>query len=220
MRPRAIKNASTTMNRLQRVAMVTLFGLAGTLIGQGTAHAQVFQPYWNARAVPDDSPAMGAVVGFGDNMFRIAGHGRFSMTSKSDLGLELVFDDFEDDSGDFKYLVVPESEKVPFDLAAQGCFGMEFGDGVTEMIVPFGVLGSKSIAVDNGKRKVTPFAGLYVVIEHVKVDVGGGEDASDTDVDAEIRFGSAFQIAGNTHAFAALHVGNGTMFFLGFTAGL
>ena len=216
------------MNRYQRAALAALLGIAGVLGWQATAQAQVYQPYWNARPVSDDSPALGGAVGFGDSMFRIAGHARFNMTSASDLGLELVFDDFEDDTGDdsqlfgfggdFKYLIVGEGDRLPFDLAAQGCFGMEFGDGVKDLIVPFGVLGSKSITVDED-RKITPFAGAYIVIDHTTVDVPGG-DASDTDADVEIRFGSAFQLAGQTHAFAALHVGNGTMFFLGFTAGL
>ena len=211
------------MNRYQRVATAALLGLAGIVGWQSTARAQVYQPYWNARPVPDESPALGAAVGFGDNMFRIAGHGRFAMTSASDLGLELVFDNFEDDigddsqlfgfGGDFKYLVVAQGDRLPFDLAAQGCFGMEFGEGdFHSMTIPFGVLGSKSIPVDEGNRNITPFAGAYVVIEDTNV--------SNTDVDVEIRFGSAFQIAGRTHAFAALHVGNGSMFFLGFTAGL
>ncbi len=217
------------MNRFRRVALATLVVAAGVSGWQSVARAQVYQPYWNARPVTDASPAMGAVVGFGDNMFRIAGHGRFSMTSASDLGLELVFDNFEADNGDdsqsfgfggdFKYLFVPDGPRLPFDFAGQACFGMEFGDDVTSLFVPFGVLGSKSIPVDSGSRMVTPFAGMYAVVTHTSVDTPAG-DASDTDVDVEVRFGSAFQIAGQTHAFAALHVGNGTMFFLGFTAGL
>ncbi len=211
------------MKRFFGVTGATLLVSAAILLAPESSQAQVYQPYWTARPVPDDSPAMGAAVGFGDDMFRIAGHGRFSMTSVSDLGLELVFDNFEDEigddsqlfgfGGDFKYMVIAEGERLPFDLAAQGCFGMEFGDGdFSSMTIPLGMLGSKSIPIDDGRREITPFAGAYVLIEDTNV--------SDADLDAEIRFGSAFQIAGRTHAFAALHAGNGTMFFLGFTAGL
>jgi hypothetical protein len=216
------------MNGFKRAAGATLLFTAIGLGMHGVARAQVYQPGWTARPVPDESPALGAAVGFGDNMFRIAGHARFSMTSASDLGLELVFDNFEDDigddsqrfgfGGDYKYLVVPEGEKLPFDLAAQGGFGMEFGSDVTTWSLPLGMLGSKSIPVDNDTREITPFAGMYIIIDHFSVEAPG--DNSETDVSAEIRFGSAFQIAGRTHAFAALHTGNGTMFFLGFTAGL
>jgi hypothetical protein len=200
------------------------------LAWQGVATAQVYQPYWNARAVSDDSPALGGVVGFGDNMFRLAGHARFNMTSMSDLGLELVFDNIEDDIGDdnqffgggldYKYTVVGEGERLPFDLAAQACAGMQWGDDVRTLTVPVGMLGSKAIAVDEGGRVITPYLGFYFIIDHVTVDVPGGGESSDTDVDAEIRFGSAFQIVGNTHAYAGLNFGAGTMFFLGFTAGL
>jgi hypothetical protein len=217
------------MNGFNRGARVLALAAIVVMGWQALAHAQVFQPYWSARAVSDDSPAMGGAVGFGDEMFRLAAHGRFSMTSMSDLGLELVFDNYDtgygDDEqafgfgGDFKYLIVGEGERLPFDLAAQAGFGMEFLDDVKSMVIPFGVLGSKSIPVGDEGRLVTPFGGAYVVIEHVKVDTGP-DDATDTDVSAEIRLGSAFQIKGGTHAFAALHTGNGTMFFLGMTVGL
>ncbi len=217
------------MNRLSPAARAALLCAMVMLAWNGVAQAQVFQPYWTARPVPDDSPGMGAAVGFGDDMFRLAGHARFSMTSASDLGLELVFDNFEDDigddsqlfgfGGDYKYMVIAEGDRLPFDLAAQGCFGMEFGSDVTELWVPFGMLGSKSIPVDDGAKEITPFAGAYVVVEHVSVDTPVG-NSSETDVSAEIRLGSAFQIKGRTNAFAAFHFGNGTMFFLGFTAGL
>lgn len=211
------------MNRINRVASVTLLCLLGLLAGHDVARAQVYQPYWNARAVSDDSPAMGLAVGFGEDMFRIAGHARFSMTWASDLGLELVFDNFEDaigdDSqlfgfgGDYKYLLVTDGTDLPFDLAAQAGFGMEFGDGdFRAMTIPFGILGSKAVPVEDGNRVITPFAGMYLVIEDTNY--------SDVDLSAEVRFGSAFQITGSNHAFASLHVGNGTMFFLGFTAAL
>lgn len=228
MKPRAKHETSTHMNRFTRVAVATLlFAIIGMGV-TGVAHAQVYQPYWSARPVPDDSPAMGGAVGFGDDMFRLAGHARFSMTSMSDLGLELVFDNFEDATGDdsqrfgfggdYKYQVVADGGSLPFDLAAQGCFGMDFGDDVTHFGIPFGMLGSKTIPVEDGGREITPFAGAYIVIDHVSIDAPG--DNSETDVSGEIRLGSAFQIKGSMNAFAAIHAGNGTMFFLGFTAGL
>lgn len=212
------------------VVVTALLVSTAILLGPESSHAQVYQPYWSARPVPDDSPAMGAAIGFGDEMFRIAGHSRFSMTSASDLGLELVFDNIELETGDddqffgggldFKYLVVSEGERLPFDLAAQGGAGMLWGSDLRELTVPLGMLGSKSIPVDNGSREVTPFAGAYLIVEHATVEVSGADDVSDTDVSAEMRLGAAFLITGRTHAFAALHAGNGTMFFLGFTAGL
>jgi hypothetical protein len=218
---------STRFHPAARVILLTAVAVMGW---QGTATAQVYQPYWSARAVSDDSPVLGVAMGFGDDMFRIAGHGRFNITSASDLGLELVFDNVEDEIGDdshffgggldYKYTVVAQGERLPFDLAAQACAGMQWGSDVRVLTVPLGMLGSKAIAVEEGGRVITPYLGFYFIIDHVTVDVPGGGDSSDTDVDAEIRLGSAFQITGQTHAFAGLHLGNGTMFFLGFTAGL
>ena len=229
MSPRATTKRAIPMNRTLRVAATTAVFLGALCGWTHLAGAQVWQPYWTARPVPTESPAMGAAVGFGDDLFRIAGHTRFNMTSASDLGLELVFDNFEEVDGDdsqffgfgadYKYLIVPQGDRLPFDFAAQGCFGMEFGDDVRLMSIPFGVLGSKTIPVGDEAREITPFAGMYLIIENVHVDTPAG-DNSNTDVEAEIRFGSAFQVVGRSHAYAALHAGNGTMFFLGFTAGL
>lgn len=209
-----------------RWALVGLLALPAVLGGR-EAGAQAYQPYWTARPVPTESPALGGAVGFGDDMFRFAGHARFNVSSASDIGLELVFDNFENNTGDdtnffgggldYKYLVVAQGERLPFDLAAQAGLGMKWGSDTSQLIVPFGFLGSKSIAVDDG-RNVTPFAGAYVVVERVSVDAPGVDD--DTDVNAEIRLGAAFEIARQTNVYAALHVGNGTMFFLGFSAGL
>jgi hypothetical protein len=120
---------------------------------------------------------------------------------------------------DFKYLIVPEGDRLPFDFAAQAAVGMLFGSGVRELRVPVGVLGSKSIPLDDG-REITPFASAYVIIDRVSVDIPGGGDSSDTDMDVEIRLGAAAEVVGRTNLFAALHVGSGTMFFLGFTVAL
>lgn len=218
-----------TEQSLRRAAAASVLAAVGLCAWQSPARGQVFQPDWSARPVSADSPALGVAAGFGDSMFRIAGHGRFSISSASDLGIELAFDNIEDNVGDdshffgpavdLKYLVIAEGDRLPFDFAAQAGAGMQWGSDVRFLTVPFGVLGSKTIDVDEG-RLITPFAAAYVIVEHVTVDLPGGRDDSDTDVELEIRFGSAFQVTGNNHAFAALHIGNGTKFFLGFTAGL
>lgn len=219
------RTANTRSTRALLVGSLALLGVMGI---HETALAQVYQPYWTARPVDTDSPALGGAVGFGDDMFRFAGHARFNISSASDLGLELVFDNFDTDFDDthyyggglgFKYLAVAQGERLPFDLAAQACFGMEWGNDTTQMVVPFGFLGSKSIAVDEDDgRLLTPFTSAYVVVEHTSYDAAGVDD--DTDVNVEIRLGAAFEVAARTNVYAALHIGNGTMFFLGFSAGL
>jgi hypothetical protein len=219
----------TAHTRSTRAALIGVLALLGVLGSQETALAQVYQPYWTARPVDTDSPALGGAVGFGDDMFRFAGHARFNISSASDLGLELVFDsfdsDFDDDTHyyggglDFKYLAVAQGERLPFALATQACVGMEWGNDTSQLVVPFGFLGSKSIAMDEDDgRMLTPFASAYVVIEHTSFDAAGVDD--DTDVNVEIRLGAAFEVATRTNVYAALHIGNGTMFFLGFSAGL
>src|SRR5882672_3405576 len=79
------------------------------------ARAQVFYSYPGARPVTDTSPSLGLVAGFGDNVVRLGGFGRFNISPKSDLGLEAMFNNVKsegsnDDTGyggggiDGKYL--------------------------------------------------------------------------------------------------------------------
>jgi hypothetical protein len=215
-----------TRTAKNRLTLIGVLALLGVLAGQEAARAQVYQPYFSARPVDTDSPALGGAVGFGEDMFRLAGHARFNITSSSDLGLELVFDNFDTDFDDthyygggldFKYLAVAQGDRLPFDFAVQACVGMEWGNDTSQLTVPFGFLGSKSIAM-NEDGELTPFASAYVVVEHTSFDAAGVDD--DTDVNVEIRLGAAYEVATRSHVYAALHFGNGTMFFLGFSAGL
>ena len=68
------------------------------------------------------------------------------------------------------------------------------------------------------------YGGIYLLFDHVKIDAPEGApedyDDSDSDFDVELRIGASAEIVKRGSVFAALHAGNGTMFFLGFNAGL
>ena len=113
------------------------------------ASAQVFYTYPGARVVSDVSPAVGAIIGFGEkDLVRLLGYGRFNVTEVSDFGLEIVLDNLDDwrfgAAGDFKYAIVPSENTLPFDLAVGGGIGFETGDNFTNISVPFGSAGSTS----------------------------------------------------------------------------
>src|SRR5712672_4168163 len=115
------------MRIMLRVAAFAVVVVCALATGAG---AQVFYSYPGARPVTDTSPSLGLVAGFGDNVVRLGGFGRFNLSSKSDLGLEAVFNNVKSESAgndtgsggaglDGKYLFFPAREDMQVDIAAQ-----------------------------------------------------------------------------------------------------
>ncbi len=192
--------------------------------------AQVFYSYPGARPVTDTSPSLGLVAGFGDNVVRLGGFGRFNLSSVADLGLEAVWDNVDpegagDDTnffgagGDGKYLLVSADESVPLDISAQVGAGFLSREDYFLLHVPFGGIASHDFLTNDGRR-IVPYGGVYFVFDYATFDAPPGTDDSDTDFDVELRVGASAEIVRRGSVFAALHAGNGTMFFLGFNAGL
>jgi hypothetical protein len=198
------------------------------------AHAQVFYSYPGARPVTDTSPSLGLVSGFGDNVVRLGGFGRFNLTSVADLGLEVMFENVEiedttDDTGywgaaaDGKYLLISADEGNTLDVAAQVGAGIMTRDDYLLVHVPFGAVASHDFVMNDGRR-IVPYGGVYFLFDYLDVNAPAGSppdyDESSTDFDVEMRIGASAEIVKRGSLFAALHAGNGTMFFLGFNAGL
>ncbi len=208
------------------IPILTMLAVAAVLCGP--ASAQVFYSFPGARTVPDTSPALGLTTGFGDQFFRLLGFARFNAAQRADLGFELVYDDLDtgpgsEDSGrfggglDFKYAVVPGRPDSPVDVAVQVGAGVLTRSEVTLVKVPFGALVSHTFPL-SGNREVVPYGGVYLVIDYVNYDSPRLDDG--TDLDVEMRLGGSVEIGDHASVFAAFHTGNGTMFFLGFSASL
>ena len=80
--------------------------------------------------------------------------------------------------------------------------------------MPLGGIASHDFLTKDGRR-ITPYGGAYLLFDYLKVN-----DDSSTDFDLEMRVGASAEIVKRGSLFAAFHAGNGTMFFLGFNAGL
>lgn len=195
------------------------------------ARAQVFYSYPGARPVTDNSPSLGLVAGFGDNLVRLGAYGRFNLSYAADLGLEVVWDNVDIDNGDDinylgagadgKYMLMEADAAIPVDLAVQFGAGFLTEDDYFLLHVPFGVMVSREFAPgENDERLVTPYGGVYFVFDYASFDAPPGADDSDTDFDVELRIGASAEIVRHGSVFAALHAGLETMFFLGFNAGL
>jgi hypothetical protein len=195
----------------------------------GAAHAQVFYSFPGAKPVTDSSPSLGLVAGFGDHVVRIGGFGRFNLSDRADLGLEAMYNNVKaegttDDTGfggggvDGKYQFYHARQDMQIDIAANIGVGVLARSSYYDVHVPFGALASHDFVLNDG-RLIVPYAGLYFVYDYVHVDEGGVSD-SDSDFDTELRVGASAEIVKKGSLFAALHAGNGTMFFIGFNAGL
>jgi len=223
-RSRLTRVHARTAQRLALPAMLAACALPCT------ARAQVFYSYPGARPVTDYSPSLGAVAGFGDNLIRLAGFARFNVTPASDLGVEVVYDNAgsegaDDDVGfggagvDFRYGIVAAGDNSPLDVAAQAGGGFLTRSDYLNLRFPLGVVASRDIVLKD-ERILVPYGGIYVLIDYVDISGGPGSDQSDTDADVELRLGISAEIVKKGSLFAALHVGDDTMFFVGFNAGL
>jgi len=207
-----------------------LLGAVLALAASGV-HAQVFYAYPGARPVTDLSPSLGLVAGFGDNLIRLGGFGRFNLSSVADLGVEAIYESVDTDGSgedtgfggagiDGKYALLLANENTPIDLSVQVGGGFLARSDYLQIHVPFGALASRDLVV-GGDRTIVPFGGVYFVWDYFKVSgLPGGGDDTDTDFDVELRIGASAEIISRGSVFASLHAGNGTMFFIGFNAGL
>jgi len=202
---------------LSAVAAVLLIAFVAPQAG-----AQVFYMYPGAPPVKQDQPAVGLTVGFGDNLFRTVGYGRFNVNKSSDIGVEIVLDNTDVvDSDvwrggmavDFKYAIVPKDSTLPFDLSVGGGFGYEWGGDMTNVEIPVGGLVSRPLEL-NGGSVLVPYGGVYILVRYTSIDVPS-VDSSDWDFDVELRVGSGYHINQSSMVYATLHVGAGTKFYVG-----
>jgi hypothetical protein len=206
------------------VAMVVACALSSA------AHAQVFYSFPGAKPVTDSSPSLGLVAGFGDNTVRLGGFGRFNLSSNADLGLEAMFNNVKAEGTDNdtayggggvdgKYQFFHARQDMQIDIAANVGAGVLARSGFYNIHVPFGALVSHDFNLNDG-HLLLPYAGLYFIYDYSHIDVPAPADNSSSDLDTEMRIGLSYDIVKKGSLFAALHAGNGTMFFIGFNAGL
>lgn len=213
-----------------RMILRSVMVAAVLVMGASASRAQVFYSFPGAKPVTDASPSLGLVAGFGDNVVRLGGFGRFNLSQKSDLGLEAMYnnvknDATDDDTGyygagiDGKWWFFEARQDMQIDIAANLGAGFLTRDDYWDIHVPIGAIASHDFIVNDG-RVITPYAGFYLIVDHFRVEGPEGSHSSDTDSDAEIRIGASAEIVKKGSLFAALHAGNGAMFFVGFNKGL
>lgn len=218
------------MNGVRRYGLWVATAFAVLAGAAGPATAQVFYQYPGAPPVTETQPALGGAIGFGDDLVRLVGYGRFDVSELSDLGIELVFDHW--DAGfsgggwrfglgaDYRYAIVPSRNNLPFDLALDGGFGFQSGHDITNFNIPFGAVISRPLELQNGSI-LLPYGGLFVVFSHYSFDTPPGvPDADDSDLDVELRLGTSLEFGAGISGFVNVHIADQEMFFLGVNASL
>jgi len=201
--------------------ILTFASLLGCALFVTNSHAQVYYSFPGATVIEKDFADVGTAIGFGDNVTRLLGYGRFNVSQVSDLGLEVVMDNtagtWRLGAGvDFRYLIVPTSRELPFDLSVGAGLGFESGAHFSNIDIPVGGMISRPLELDNG-HILLPFAGFYVVYTNVHSDRFG----NDADLEVELRAGSSYELTRMVRVFAAASFGGrDTMFFLGVNARL
>ena len=217
-----MKSNSRKIHLLTRAAIAALVIVA---LLAPAAGAQVFYMYPGAPPVKKNEPAVGATIAFGDDLFRILGYGRFNVNNVSDIGVEVLTDNTDVSTGDvwrgglaadYKYAIVPKETEMPFDLSVNGGFGYQWGGDISNIQFPVGGLVSRPVELSGG-RVLIPYGGVYLLFQYAWWDLAPGVpgDTSDWDTDVELRVGAAFVINESSRAFATLHLGAGTKFYLG-----
>jgi hypothetical protein len=197
-------------------AIAAMVVLGATIVPE--AAAQVYHMYPGAPPVKKDAPALGITIGFGDELFRTLGYGRFNVNSVSDIGIELVMDKQNEDwrggvGADYKYAIVPSETTMPFDLSANAGFGFITGNDITNIDIPIGGMISRPLELSSGGVLV-PYGGVYVLIDYRSWSTGVGDD-SDWTVDVELRGGAGYNFSNTVRGYANLHFGAGTRFYVG-----
>jgi hypothetical protein len=187
------------------------------------ASAQVFYQYPEAPVVPSSQIATGPYVSIGENkLFRAGGFIRMNATKHMDVGFELLADSY-DGTGrgalgtDLRLSIFQSYKAIPFDLSVGVGLGFMTGGDVRSVEAPISSVISSPFKSDSGNTLV-PYLGVYLVIVNTKVDLPGGRDMSDTELDVELRGGVRYTLASGTDLFLSLFVGREAqaMFGVGF----
>lgn len=215
-----------TASRISTIVLVVVTAVVATGLAPEVG-AQVYYTYPGAPPVKPDQPALGADVGFGDELFRVLGHGRFNVNSDSDLGLELLFDNADTPADtdvwrwgfavDYKYAIMEwdSTDNVPFDLAVNAGFGYQNGGDMWNLRFPVGGIVSRPIPIRDDNAFV-PYGGVYVLFDYANWELPLGVPGdSDFEVDVELRIGAGYELKETALAYATLHLGAGTRFYLG-----
>jgi hypothetical protein len=202
-----------------RNAAIIAFACALLFYGSNAA-AQVFYQYPEAPVVPPGQISTGPYVAIGENkLFRAGGFIRMNATKHFDVGFEILADSYDGTGrggigADGRLSIFSDYNAIPFDLSVGAGVGYLTGGDVSMIDVPLGVVVSSPFKSDAGNELV-PHLGVYFTITNVQVDLGGGRESSDTDIDVELRGGARYTLSAGPDIFLSFFVGREALVMFG-----
>ena len=204
--------------------LVHALALALVLLAARGAHAQVSGQYTGAATLAPNSHLFGAYLDVSDNVVGLMAQLRLSFYPGIDFGFQGGPSRIDVGGstkgtvrvgGDLKVAIPHAGSRVPFDLAAGGCLGIETGDNFSLFSVgPTGVISRTFRPGQPGG--VTPYASATLLFTNI--DVGS---LSETDFSVPLRFGADFEASPSLHIVGEVQVRAGddfrdkTMFSIG-----
>jgi len=195
---------------LSTVIVVTVALISAPTAGR----AQVLGTWAPATPEPTDSYKAGGFLIVGEP-FGLVGQFRTGIDTNWDIGIQLGAPDFDFGNetlvgiaGDVKYLVLPEDEDFPFDMALDIALGLQHAGDFNLVDFDFGAVGSKKVTTDGGTTLI-PYGALMLAIGRFSVDVdtpAGNVSVSDTELDVNVRFGLDWPLSSDVDFLSELNL--------------
>jgi hypothetical protein len=177
-----------------------LIALALLALAFAPAHAQVMGTWQTAKTEAPDAWRAGAFLIIGEPI-GLVGQLRTGLDTNWDLGIQLGFPDFDDDTvfgiaGDTKVLFHKESSEFPLDVAGDIAFGYQT-DGDFDLVdFDLGLIGSKAITTKGGEV-ISPYGAIIFAIGHAN---------DDTELDVHFRPGLEWVISQTVNFLGELNL--------------
>jgi len=205
---------------VNRVTAAATAAIVLVLLTPSAGVSQVFYQYPNAAIVKAGEFVLGPYGAAGDNeLFRLGGFARMNATKYLDVGFELLFDSADGDGrfgagGDLKFDLIPDSEAIPFELAATSGIGVIKSDEIRIVQFPVGGVISSDFQLDSGNI-IGLYLGVYMLIVDTKLERTDLPAYSDTELDVEARGGIRYSLSSGPDIFVGFQAGREALVTVG-----
>jgi hypothetical protein len=205
---------------VKRIAQAAAAAVLLVFLSPSAGFSQVFYQFPDAAIVRAGEFVLGPYGAAGDNeLFRLGGFARMNATKYLDVGFEMLFDSARGDGrfgagADLKFDLIPDSEAIPFELAATSGIGVIKSDEIRLIQFPVGGVISSDFRLDSGNI-LGLYLGVYMLIVDTRLEESDLPAYSDTDLDVEARGGIRYSLSSGPDIFVGFQAGRDAMVTVG-----
>lgn len=205
---------------MKRIAQAAAAAVLLVFLSPSAGFSQVFYQFPDAAIVRAGEFVLGPYGAAGDNeLFRLGGFARMNATKYLDVGFEMLFDSARGDGrfgagADLKFDLIPDSEAIPFELAATSGIGVIKSDEIRLIQFPVGGVISSDFRLDSGNI-LGLYLGVYMLIVDTRLEESDLPAYSDTDLDVEARGGIRYSLSSGPDIFVGFQAGRDAMVTVG-----